>query len=149
MSQPAPQVMLKMERYIVSLVENSELSIKIALALYVKICEKLGPKDAILLVPQRGTIQNVEEEIGEKLAERLLNRGTIKIKNVGNLRLRTKRTFQEFKTSDIIIGVHITEEMLEQLDKAKNTAAVIIVPLVDNEVKKWIHKWNPVVINTI
>ncbi len=123
--------------------------IETALALLAELCESFeSPKDAILLIPAKKHIRgtSLETALGTKRTEALLKGEPVRLPGGGNLRLESQQTFQGSWTSGIVIGVYVTRKMLDQIDSARNAAAVIVVPWTMDDVTEWGRTWNPQVL---
>lgn len=136
----------EIKRYLIPANGPEVEPIKTALALFRKICKNLkSPKDAILLIPTKRNIQGttLETALGTRIAKALLRGELVQLPGGENLRLETQRTFRGLWGSDIIIGVYVTKQMLNQIDSEKSAATVIIVPWIMDDVMEWKRTWNP------
>lgn len=139
----------KIQRYLIPANGPEVEPIENGLALLAKLCENLeSPTNAILLIPTKGNIQGttLETALGTNISKALLKGELVRLPGDGNLRLETERTFRDSWTSDIIFGVYVNKKMLDQIDRAKNSAAVIVVPYIMEEVVEWRRTWNPQVL---
>ena len=136
----------EIKRYLVPANGPEVEPIKTAFAFLEKLYENIkSPKNAILLIPTKRNIQGttLETALGTNIAKALIKGESVKLPSGVNLRLETQQTFRDQWTSDIIIGVYVTEKMLNQIDSAKNAVAVIVVPWIMDDVKEWTRTWNP------
>jgi hypothetical protein len=134
------------KRYIIQ-VNGSEVNhILIVIALAKKLCKECK-KNTILLIPTKIYIQNttLETALGTINVKNLLKEQRIKLCDEGNSKLETQKTFHNKGTYDIIIGVYVTEEMIDIIDSAKN-ALTIIIPWIMDKLIKWRKTWNSQII---
>lgn len=113
-----------------------------------KLCGELlksakDPAEVVIFIPQEGSFSvNLREVFGEDYSKQLLKNKSITTKD-GKIRLETKRTFQSWKgPGNIIIGIYVTEEMLDQIDTVRNASAIIIVPWHMDDLRVWMKTWN-------
>jgi hypothetical protein len=138
--------MADIKRYVFSTDVPEKEAIAGAFKLCGEILKKMKePAEVVIFIPQNGSFSdNLQEVLGEKMSKQLLKDGSISTQDGGGLRLETHRTFTDWKKpGSIIIGVYVTEEMLDQVDRVKNASAVIIVPWHMNDLKVWMKTWNP------
>lgn len=124
--------------------------VKNAFALAIELRKK-NDKDIILYVPTMKNIEGttIEEALGQKIIRKLKKDKSIGIGKEHKLKLKTKRTFGEKWTSDIILGIYVDEKMLGVLDDCEFATAIIVVPWTMEEVSWWIETWNPNIIQIL
>ena len=138
--------MADIKRYVFS----TDVPEKEAIVAAFKLCGELlkGAKastEVVIFIPQEGSFsKNLQEVLGEKMSKQLLKDKSIPTQDGGGIRLETHRTFKDWKgPGNIIIGVYVTEEMLDQVDRVKNVSAEMIVPWHMPDLKVWMKTWNP------
>jgi hypothetical protein len=136
----------KTNRYLIP-AQGSEVDpIKRAFKLLGEISLKVDkPINVVLLIPTKHNIQGTTLEIvvGKRVAKALLKGKLIKLLEDVYMKLETQRTFIHTRGVDVIIGVYVTEKMLDQIDDRKNVKIVIIVPWLMDEAANWRKTWNP------
>jgi len=123
-------------------------AVKEAFSLLLKLCrESEASINATLLIPVKDTFKRSVpvEALGEKLAEALLKQERLKLPEGKSLILKTERTFHESWTSDVILALYPTPKMLNQIDNAKKSPAVIVVPWRMKDIEEWKRTWNPII----
>lgn len=132
------------KRYLVPAHGSQVDAIKAALALLQELCNEFQ-RAAILLLPTQRHIQSqtMETAVGQHIARALVKRKLVSLPGGWNLTLKTARTFRDSWTSDVILAVYPTKQMLDQIDTATNAAALIVVPWTMEEVTQWRRAWNP------
>jgi hypothetical protein len=134
----------EIERHLVPANGPQVEPIKTALNLLTELCEKLD-RDGILLVPTKANVRGttLEEALGTKVAKALSKGQRVGLLGGRKLGLRTERTFWDSWTIEVIIAVYPTQRMLDQIDSARNAAAVIVVAWIMDDVREWRRTWNP------
>jgi len=65
------------------------------------------------------------------------------------IELKTIRTFNASDVlKSVVIGVYPTDKMFDKLDEIKSAEAIIVIPLIMTEAKKWIDKWKPEIVDS-
>lgn len=116
--------------------------------LYEVLKKKENPKEAILLVPGKRSMEGttLETAIGTNIAKALLKQKSVKLEGLGSLKLETQQTFRGLRSPTVIMGIYVTKKMLDQIDSAKNATAVILVPWSMEEVAEWRRTWTPMIV---
>jgi hypothetical protein len=135
------------QRYLIP-AEGPEVEpIRIALALLGQKCADLG-QHGLVLVPKMDTLTRttVQQGLGPLVAGLLLKGHDVVLPGGGLVSLRTERTFRDSLTSHIILAIYPSGRMFDQLDEAKYSKAIIVVPWRMESVREWQTTWNPHVI---
>ena len=112
--------MAEIKRYVFS----TDVPEKEAIAGAFKLCGEIlkdakKPAEVVIFIPQEGSFSdNLQEVLGERMSKQLLKDKSISAQDGGKIRLETHRTFNDWKEAgNIIIGVYVTEKMLDQIDR--------------------------------
>jgi hypothetical protein len=142
--------MPKTKRYVIHADVEEKKAPPIAFQLSEEFIRGAGePQEVLLFIPQLGSFPDaLEEALGKAASRRLKENGFVRFKDQGKLRLETRRTFKKWKgPANIVIGIYVTKEMLDQIDSTRNSKAVIIVPWHMDDLTGWVSKWNPEIIS--
>lgn len=102
-------------------------------------------KRVLLLLPSKVSLTGpLENELG-KNATRALSKGErLPLTEELSLYCETLKTFNEFDSPGIIIGLFAEKKMLDLMDAARDVAVRIVVPwTMDREIDAWRSTWNP------
>ena len=59
------------------------------------------------------------------------------------LTCETKRTFNNYLSTEVILCTFPDEDMLKAVDSVKNLKIAVIVPWHMEEIAEWVRAWNP------
>jgi hypothetical protein len=120
------------------------MAIRKAIALLDELSARLHTPDTIMLIPAKLNLQGViEEALGNRVVRALAQGKRVSLPSGANMRVETQKTFRDSRSQDLILGMYVTQKMLNQIDGAKQAAAVIVVPWTMEEVAEWRKTWNP------
>lgn len=132
------------ERYLIPADGPDVMAIQRAIVLLDELSARLNQQHAIMLIPSKQNLQGViEQALGKQVTKALAQGKWVSLPSGANVRLETQRTFRDFGSQDLILGIYVTQRMLNQIDGAKQAAAVVVVPWTMEEVAEWQRTWNP------
>jgi len=130
------------ERYITYSEGPDEDALKEALNKAIELCVSLKHNTVIIHVPTIGSLNGIIKDVlGEALVKKLSKDKSIVINSIKFL-LNTKSIKINNWTEDIILSIHPTSEMFDNLNDLNKAKAIVVVPWTEEERDAWIKTWN-------
>jgi hypothetical protein len=132
------------------LVENSgpnESALGAGLREAIRICQRDGIPSITLLMETKQAFQGsvLATVLGPPISKRLAAGKTVKSAGI-EIKLESAKTFSPYIPDGMIIGVHVGRGGLDALDSATSAKAIVLVPWLEVEGKRWMSVWNPTVL---
>lgn len=112
-----------------------------------KYCASSNICEITLLVSSKTGFSStvVGEALGEKNSKALTKGGSINIGNGISLNLEIPKNIYSAKNYGLVIGLYLPKKDLATLDSIRSAAAIAFLPWIEDEGKKWMATWSPLV----
>jgi hypothetical protein len=110
------------------------------------LCISLGvARLTILCNGMKGPTEGILTVITDRATAKQLVKGNeVRLGNL-TLDLRSMRTFEEYPSYDVVLGIYLGHDGLDKMDTARLVKGVVYVSLLPDEAADWIQRWKPTV----
>jgi|GEM_PF-2077088 len=138
----------ELARVLVECVPNHESQCKLALEEASKYCDEQGVGELVLIVPTLqsalGTV--VAQVLGQEATKALLLRKSIALRNSGaRLSMLPAAKAAHATHGSILVCVHLASSDIAKVDDILSPVAIVYCPWTEDEGKRWLRTWQPVV----
>ena len=137
------------KRFIVPQGLTDEGQIREALQLIIHLNKQSGKSsDVVLFIPTRAQLDGtiIDATLGERVCRALKKGEKVSLPDGSTLTCETKRTFNNYLSTEAILCAFPDEDMLKAVDSVKNLKIAVIVPWYMEEIAEWVRAWNPVIL---
>jgi len=105
------------------------------------------PSDVVLFIPTKAQLDGtiIDATLGERVCKALNQGEKVSLPDGSTLTCETKRTFNNYLSTEVILCAFPDEDMLKAVDSVKSLKIAIIVPWHMEDIAEWARAWNPVI----
>ena len=104
--------------------------------------------DIVLFIPTKSQLDGtiIDATLGERVCRALKKGERVPFPDGSTLTCKTKRTFNNYLSTEVILCAFPDKDMLKAVDSVKSLKLAVIVPWHMEEIAEWVRAWNPVIL---
>lgn len=120
---------------------------KMALAEAIKFSHSNGIGQITLIVPAKGGFPNtvIGEFFGDQTSKLLCKGGVVDLGYGVSMNLEIPRNLSSHKKVGVVLATYLSEKDMSIIDALRTAQAVVYLPWHEEEGKKWLACWSPVI----
>mgnify|MGYP003601120368 FL=1 len=120
---------------------------KMALAEAIKFSRSNGIGQITLVVPAKGGFPDtiIGEFFGDRISKLLCKGGVVDLGHGISMNLEIPRNLSSHKNFGTLLATYLSEEDMSIIDALRTVQAVVYLPWHEEEGKKWLACWSPVI----